>query len=443
MEQVQPFWPLGALPFVALLLAIAVLPLFSATKHWWHANPNKALVAGGCGLLTLLFVWQTEGATQGAQLFHHTLLSEYIPFMVLLGSLYVVAGGIVLRGDLAATPRTNTIILASGALLASVLGTTGASMLLIRLLLDTNRHRTRVSHTVVFFIFLVANIGGTLLPIGDPPLFLGYLRGIPFFWTLQLWQPWLFTVGVLLAIYFMIDTWMVRHESARVIRLESVVRHPLHIGGRVNFVWLAGILAAVILLLPGQPLIGTTFVIPEFSREGAMILFAVLSLWTTSGALRKLNSFSWSPIVEVALLFMGIFLTMQVPLAVLAHRGSDLGITTPTQFFWMTGILSSLLDNAPTYLVFLTTATALPVDPAVAMVALTGGITVSGPLLVAISLGTVFMGANTYIGNGPNFMVKAIAEESGVKMPSFFGYMGWSLAVLVPVFVLVTLLFME
>ncbi|MSQ91203.1 MAG: sodium:proton antiporter [Phycisphaerales bacterium] len=441
MAEVQPYWLLGALPFVALLLCIAVLPLIPFTSHWWHHNKNKAIVAGGCGLLTLLFVYMTEGGAHAGHVVAHTILDEYIPFMALLGSLYVVAGGIVLRGDLAATPRTNTLILGVGAVLASVLGTTGASMLLIRLLLDTNRDRTRVAHTVVFFIFLVANVGGTLLPIGDPPLFLGYLRGVPFFWTLQLWQPWLFTVGLLLAIYYAIDSWMMRHEPARAVALESTVRHPLHIGGRVNFVWLAGILAAVILLVPGQPLIGTTLVTPDYAREVAMILMVLLSLWATPSALRKINAFSWSPIVEVAVLFIGIFLAMQVPLEVLAHRGADLGITTPTQFFWIAGILSSVLDNAPTYLVFLTTATALPVDPQTTMIALTEGVAVSERVLVAISLGAVFMGANTYIGNGPNFMVKAIAEGRGVKMPGFFGYMGWAAVVLIPVFVLVNLLF--
>ncbi len=445
MAQVQPLWPLGALPFVALLLCIAVLPLIAATGSWWHHNRNKALVAIVCGALTLLFVWQTESGSAAGHLVVHALLDEYIPFMVLLGSLYVVAGGIALRGNLAATPRTNTCILATGALLASLLGTTGASMLLIRLLLDTNRTRKSVAHTVVFFIFLVANVGGALLPIGDPPLFLGYLRGIPFFWTLQLWQPWGFTVGVLLAVYFALDTWMLRSESepltAVLAEVKPKQRASLEMTGRVNFLWLGGILASVILLVPGAPLPASEVVVPHFAREGAMVLFTLLSLATTSAATRKSNSFSWAPILEVAALFIGIFLSMQVPLAVLSQRGSDLGISTPTQFFWITGALSSVLDNAPTYLVFLTTATALPIDGTTAVVTLNNGFSLSCDVLVAISLGAVFMGANTYIGNGPNFMVKAIAEERGVRMPSFFGYMGWALVVLIPVFVLVDLIF--
>lgn len=443
MEEVQPHWPLGALPFVALLLCIAVLPLISATSSWWHHNRNKAIVAIACGLLALLFVWQTESGAHAGAVVRHAILDEYIPFMALLGSLYIVAGGIALRGNLTATPRTNTCILATGAILASLLGTTGASVLLIRLLLDTNRTRKSAAHTVVFFIFLVANVGGALLPIGDPPLFLGYLRGVPFFWTLQLWQPWAFTVGVLLAIYYALDSWMLRSEGVPAIATETTQRSALEVSGQINLLWLAGILASVILLVPGARLLGSDTLVPHFAREGAMVLFALLSLATTSAATRKRNAFSWGPILEVAALFIGIFLSMQVPLAVLSQRGGDFGVATPTQFFWITGALSSVLDNAPTYLVFLTTATSLPLDPGATAVMLTEGVALSSNVLAAISLGAVFMGANTYIGNGPNFMVKAIAEESGVKMPSFFGYMGWALAVLIPVFVLVDLLFVK
>lgn len=441
MLAVHELWPLGTVPFVALLLAIAILPLIPATAHWWHANRNKTIVAAACGILSLAFIAMTENAAASWHVFTHTMLDEYIPFMVLLGSLYVVAGAIALRGDLAASPRNNTLILASGALLASVLGTTGASVLLIRLLLDTNRDRTRVAHTVVFFIFLVANIGGLLLPIGDPPLFLGYLRGVPFFWTLQMWPQWLFTTGLLLAIYFAIDTWMMRHESPASIRKESTTRRRIHVKGLINLLWLGGILASVILLVPGRIFPGTQWEIPAFAREGAMCSFAILSLVTTPQALRTLNKFSWSPILEVAALFIGIFVAMQVPLAVLTERGGELGMNTPAQFFWVTGILSSFLDNAPTYLVFLTTASALPVDPNAVTIMLNDGSQVGSALLAAISLGAVFMGANTYIGNGPNFMVKAIAEQSGVRMPSFFGYMVWSTVVLIPVFILVTILF--
>ena len=441
MLAAHALWPIGTLPFVGLLLAIAILPLIPATAHWWHANRNKTIVAGGCAVVALLFIAITENYSSAFHVLSHTLLGEYIPFMVLLGSLYIVAGGIALRGDLSATPRTNTMILTTGALLASVLGTTGASVLLIRLLLDTNRDRTRVAHTVVFFIFLVSNVGGLLLPIGDPPLFLGYLRGVPFFWTLQMWPQWIFTVGLLLAIYFAIDTWMIRHETVEAIRRESKAVHRIHMSGLVNLVWLGGILASVIVLVPGRFFPGTSQEILPFARVGAMCLCAGLSLLTTPHGLRAINKFSWGPILEVAALFIGIFVAMQVPLAVLTERGAELGVTTPSQFFWVTGTLSSFLDNAPTYLVFLTTATSLPPDPNSTMIMLSEGMHVSAPLLAAISLGSVFMGANTYIGNGPNFMVKAMAEEGGVRMPSFFGYMAWSTVVLIPVFILVTLIF--
>ena len=441
--QVQPDWPLGALPFVALLLAIAVLPLIKATRHWWESNLNKGFVACGCGALTLLFIATHAGTAEASETFVHAIAGEYIPFVVLLGSLFVVAGGIHLRSDVDATPSTNTLTLAIGAILASVIGTTGASMLLIRLLIDANRTRTRSAHTIVFFIFVVSNIGGVLLPIGDPPLFLGYLKGIPFFWTLNLFLPWLVSVALVLTVYFMIDSWMARRELASTLSPRPSRPHPLQISGVVNFVWLGGILASVIVLVPGEPLIGTQWITPAWIREGAMASFLLLSLATTSTAVRRANLFSWAPIVEVAVLFFGIFLAVQVPLEVLSHRGADLAITTPVQFFWITGLLSSVLDNAPTYLVFLTISTSLPALPGDAMVALSDGSAVSVRLLVAISLGAVFMGANTYIGNGPNFMVKAIAEERGIKMPSFFGYLGWSCAVLIPLFVIVTYLFVR
>ncbi len=395
----------------------------------------------GCGLLALAFLAITEGFSASGQVLAHTILTEYVPFMVLLGSLYIVAGGIALRGDFTPTPATNTGILASGAILASVLGTTGASVLFIRLLIDTNRRRTRVAHTVVFFIFIVSNVGGLLLPIGDPPLFLGYLRGVPFFWTLNMWPQWIFTVALLLAIYFVLDTWLMRHETATTTSLGSKPSGRIQISGWVNFLALGGILASVIVLIPGRPFPGTNAVIPSFAREIAMCLFAAISLWMTPTGVRAANKFSWGPILEVAALFIGIFVAMQVPMAVLAEKGAELGVTSPAQFFWVSGTLSSFLDNAPTYLVFLTIAASLPVDLGATMITLNDGAQVSATLLTAISLGSVFMGANTYIGNGPNFMVKAMAEEGGVRMPSFFGFMGWSIAVLIPVFVLVTILF--
>jgi len=443
MHSVHPLWPLGSLPFVLLLLAIAVLPLIPRAAHWWHANSNKLIVAAACGVATLLFIAGTDSVGAAWHALEHTLLAEYVPFIILLGSLYVVAGGIVIRGDLAATPATNTSILLVGTLLASIMGTTGASVLLIRLLLATNQQRTRVVHTVVFFIFLVSNIGGLLLPIGDPPLFLGYLRGVPFFWTLHMWKPFLFVSGSVLAIYWVVDSWMFRREPAAARAAESVTRRRVHLSGSMNLLWLVGILAAVIVLIPGRVLPGTSWTVPNFAREAVMVACAVLSLVTTRAELRRVNSFTWGPILEVAVLFIGIFVAMQVPLGVLQQRGGELGLSSPNGYFWASGILSSFLDNAPTYLVFLTTAITQPVPSGSVSIMLVDGSVVAEPLLAAVSLGAVFMGANTYIGNGPNFMVKAIAEERGVRMPTFFGYMAWAAAILIPVFIATSLLFLR
>lgn len=443
MHSVHPLWPLGSLPFVLLLLAIAVLPLIPRAAHWWHANSNKLIVAAACGVATLLFIAGTDSVGAAWHALEHTLLAEYVPFIILLGSLYVVAGGIVIRGDLAATPATNTSILLVGTLLASIMGTTGASVLLIRLLLATNQQRTRVVHTVVFFIFLVSNIGGLLLPIGDPPLFLGYLRGVPFFWTLHMWKPFLFVSGSVLAIYWVVDSWMFRLEPAAARAAESVTRRRVHLSGSMNLLWLVGILAAVIVLIPRRVLPGTSWTVPNFAREAVMVACAVLSLVTTRAELRRVNSFTWGPILEVAVLFIGIFVAMQVPLGVLQQRGGELGLSSPNGYFWASGILSSFLDNAPTYLVFLTTAITQPVPSGSVSIMLVDGSVVAEPLLAAVSLGAVFMGANTYIGNGPNFMVKAIAEERGVRMPTFFGYMAWAAAILIPVFIATSLLFLR
>ncbi len=443
MLALHALWMVGAAPFVLLLLAIAVLPLIGATHHWWESNRSKAIVTIACAGSACAWMFATEPLPSVVSTISHAMLGDYIPFMVLLGSLYIVAGGIAIRGDLVATPRTNTMILAAGTLLASVLGTTGASVLLIRLLLTTNKERTRVAHTVVFFIFLVSNIGGTLLPIGDPPLFLGYLRGVPFFWTLSLWIPWAFTSGCLLLVYFVIDSWMFRREPPAALAADRTRQHRLHMLGLPNFLLLGGILASVILLVPGRPLFGTNELVPHFAREGAMAAFAIASLALTRSSIRAINEFSWGPIVEVAVLFFGIFLSMQVPLSALAAYGPSLGLDSPTEYFWATGTLSSLLDNAPTYLVFLTTATTVGVAAGASSVTLDDGAVVAVSHLAGISLGAVFMGANTYIGNGPNFMVKAIAERSGVKMPGFFGYMAWAAVILLPLFALVTVLFLR
>ncbi|MBI5863536.1 MAG: sodium:proton antiporter [Planctomycetes bacterium] len=437
-------------PFVGLLLAIAILPLLRGVERWWHHNSSKLLVAAVLGTVTLGYYWlrgygvaHGEATTEPGlptvlQVLHHALLDEYLPFILLLFSLYVIAGGILVRGDILATPLNNTIILAIGSVLASLIGTTGASMVLIRLLLKTNSERRHVVHTVVFFIFLVSNIGGTLLPTGDPPLFLGYLRGVPFLWTLVLWREWALLCGALLVIYFIWDSIVYPHETIRAIREDQTRIEPIHAAGLLNILWLVLVVVAVAVLDPNKPIPFTQIHPWPFSREGVLLGLTGLSLATTTRGLRKENQFNYGAILEVACLFVGIFVTMQVPLEILHARGAELNVTKPAQFFWATGGLSSFLDNAPTYVVFLELAKTLTPEGGPGIIALLGDGYVRENLLIGVSLGAVFMGANTYIGNGPNFMVKTIAEQSGVKMPSFFGYMGYACVILLPLFALMT-----
>jgi Na+/H+ antiporter NhaD/arsenite permease-like protein len=441
--------PAWSLPFAALLLAIAVTPLVPVAHHWWERNSFKLGVGLSLGGVVLAYYglrgtgyhdaapgWPTVLAV-----FEHAILRDYLPFMVLLTSLFVVSGGLQLKGDLRARPAVNTAFLALGAAFASAVGTTGASMVLIRPLLQTNRDRVHVRHTVVFFIFLVSNIGGCLLPTGDPPLFLGYLNGVPFQWTLGLAAPWLFSVVALLSVYFVWDTIAYRWETSE--RLDDDARHdsPPRLHGSVNVVWLLGVILAVALIVPGRPLPGTDLVAADYLREAVMLAFVALSLLTTPRGLRKETEYSNAAIAEVACLFVGIFLTMQVPIEILQTRGPSLGLNSPAHFFWATGALSSFLDNAPTYLVFFETAKSLGAGTGAPVVELIDG-AVRHDLLAAVSLGAVFMGANTYIGNAPNLMVKLIAEQRRVKMPGFFGYMAYSGAVLIPLFGLVSVLFL-
>lgn len=433
---VPPIW--ACAPFVALLLAIAILPLVPAASHWWERNRNRLMVSLGLATATLFYYALAEGMTKAAHVLEHAVLSEYVPFIVLLFALYVISGGISLRGDLPAHPAVNTAFLGVGALLANVIGTTGASMLLIRPVLQTNRERKHVTHTVVFFIFLVSNIGGSLLPIGDPPLFLGYLRGVPFFWTLKLAAPWLVTTGVILTVYYAFDRDNYRKETRKDLQLDETKRTPLSLSGSINLVYLAGVVVSVASIDPSRSFLGLFTPFPMM-RELCMLGFTGLSLWTTPQAVRLANKFNYHAIFEVAALFIGIFISMQAPIAILNARGAELGLSQPWHFFWATGGLSSFLDNAPTYVVFFETAKSL--SPIGETLALTDGGTICATLLQAVSLGAVFMGAMTYIGNGPNFMVKSIAEQSGVKMPSFFGYMLWSVGILIPIFVILTFVF--
>jgi Na+/H+ antiporter NhaD/arsenite permease-like protein len=448
-----PLWQVGAIPFAALLLCIAIFPLIPATHHWWEKNFSKVQVSVACGVATLAYLILSApdietGAAAAGYAVKHAILDEYIPFIVLLASLFAVSGGIAIHTRARPTPFINLLFLIVGTSLASVLGTTGASVLLIRPLLRVNERRTRKVHTVIFFIFCVSNCGGLLLPIGDPPLFLGYLKGVPFFWTLVLWKEWIIVNGALLCIYYTLERRAFRAEPLEV-HVERQAAAPgtrFRMEGLVNILWLAFILGAVAFVVPGRifPLsewLAIPFTTPNFLREGIMVVVLLLSLWTSPFAARNHNSFNWHPIAEVAALFIGIFVAMQVPMQVLRSMGGGLGVNTPDQFFWATGVLSAVLDNAPTYLVFLQTAIGLapPDESGPGILLLTGGETVHTDVLIGISCGAVFMGAMTYIGNGPNFMVKAIAEAQGIKMPGFFGYIGWSAACLLPPMVVIAI----
>ena len=400
------------LPFVAMLLVIAICPL--CAPHWWEPNRHKLIASAVLGLPVVGFY----ALRRPAALVHAA--EDYVSFIVLLAGLFVISGGILLRGDLVATPATNTAFLALGGVLASFVGTTGASMLLVRALLQTNSERIRVKHTVVFFIFIVSNVGGMLTPFGDPPLFLGYLAGVPFVWTFRLLPHWGLMLAVLLGTFFAYDSVMFAREPLAAILRDRARREPLRVHGGLNGAWLAGVVLAVAFLRAPW-------------RELAIAALAAVSLRLTPSRIRRDNGFSAGPMVEVAALFAGIFLTMIPALELLRARGSELGVREAWQFFWGSGILSSFLDNAPTYLTFLALAQGLRLPGDVAGV--------PAAILTAISVGSVAMGANTYIGNAPNFMVKAIAEQAGVKMPGFFGYMVYTGAVLLPLFVVVTLVF--
>jgi Na+/H+ antiporter NhaD/arsenite permease-like protein len=446
------------LPFALLLGAIAVLPLVPATEHWWDNNLHRFYVAAGLGLLTLayyalLHAHPVQGHFLGHSLvapapcglswglawtiFQNAIFNEFVPFIVLLFSLYTICGGIRIEGDLPAHPLTNAAFIGIGAILANLIGTTGASILLIRPLLETNSERRHVRHTVVVFIFAVCNCGGSLLPMGDPPLFLGYLQGVDFLWTLSLWKQWLLINGALVAIYYVLDHFWYypRERETDIVVDEMRVRRMRFSGLWPNAALLAGVVVAIAILDPAKPLPGTDWYPWLFLREVVQLALVGISLWLGQPSVRRANNFNYAAIVEVAALFVGIFLCMQPALQILEVKGSEIGLDTPAEFFWSTGALSSVLDNAPTYLVFFKAAQSLDAGGAETMAGLDANI------LAAISLGAVFMGAMTYIGNGPNLMVKSIAEKSGVRMPSFFGYIGYSFAILLPLFVVITLLF--
>lgn len=424
-----PAW--SVIPFAVLLLCIAILPL--AAGHFWHENRNKLFVVALFTLPTVGYLaWEEllNGQPTLAPLAHE--IEQYVVFIILLGSLYAVAGGLVIAGDWIPSPRNNTLLLALGAVLANLIGTTGASVVLIRPFLRVNRRRVRTTHLPIFFIFIVSNLGGLLTPLGDPPLFLGFLNQVPFAWTLSLWPHWLLSNGVILCVFWIWDVLAWRKDPLAETS-EPTPKKPITIKGLVNVLLLAGVIGAVLLqaVLPG--------VVGRIVGPGLMLIFGLISLAATPHTFRDTNAFTWEPMTEVAILFAGIFITMVPALAVLQAHSQDFGITKPWEYFWLTGLLSSHLDNAPTYLTFATLAAESPDFSRLVADGVPG---INGPqVLQAISCGAVLMGAVTYIGNGPNFMVKAIADKEGFATPSFFGYLAYSYCVLMPLFIVFTFVF--
>jgi Na+/H+ antiporter NhaD/arsenite permease-like protein len=437
-------WP-WALPFAGILLTIALAPL--AFRHFWHHHYGKLAFAWAA--LTIVPMAVLRGGDTALAALSHALLGDYLGFIAILFALYVVAGGILITGTLRGTPLVNASILAFGTLIASVVGTTGAAMILIRPLLRANAARLHNVHVVVFFIFLVGNIGGALSPLGDPPLFIGFLNGVDFFWPAKnLWQPTVFAAGCVLALFVLIDLWFSRKDRRAAPVGEVAVRAGIGVRGIINVPLLAVIIGAVIVSALWRPgvtftVYGTALPLQDLARDAVLILTALVSLWLTPNEHREANGFSFEPILEVALLFAGIFVCA-VPVLAMLDAGRDgalswllATVTGPdgsphaVAYFWLTGVLSAILDNAPTYLVFFKLAGG---NAAELMSTLANALT-------AISMGAVYMGALTYIGNAPNFMIYAIATERGIKMPSFFGYMIWSIVVLVPVFAALTYFF--
>lgn len=442
-ESGVPLWL--CIPFAGLLLCIAVMPLVKG--EWWEAH--QPLVVVLWILVVVIPFALLYGVGSAAETVLECTVNDYLTFIVLLFGLFCVSGNITMEGDFAGSPRINVGLLALGTLLASCIGTTGASMLMVRPVIKMNSWRRRKSHIMIFFIFMVSNMGGCLTPIGDPPLLMGFMRGVPFFWSLHLFPVLIFNMVILLFVFYHLDKRNYRRDIAEGRKPDiSKPGTEFRIDGLHNIIFLIMIVAAVILsgVLPGMPafqdaagnargihIFGeVSLSFPSLIEIVLILLAAFLSFKTTDKEVRVKNHFTWGAIKEVAVLFIGIFITMQPALMLLKAVGPNLGITEPYQMFWATGALSSFLDNTPTYLVFLTTAGTL---------GFTGGIattlgTLPAKMLSAISCGAVFMGANTYIGNAPNFMVKSISDENGVNMPSFFGYMLWSVAVLIPVFII-------
>jgi Na+/H+ antiporter NhaD/arsenite permease-like protein len=420
-----PLWSIA--PFILMLLSIAIVPLIA--PHWWDKNTNKLLLSLAVSIPVLTVI-----VPVAPHLLFNSL-KDYFSFIVLLGALFVISGGIFIKGEMAGTPLVNTVFLAIGAVLANLIGTTGASMLLIRPYLRANHARKHQAHLVIFFIFIVSNVGGALTPLGDPPLFLGFLRGVPFQWTLTLFPVWASAVGALLVAFNFYDQYKFLQDDLAVhgaLAEKVQPRRRVHIEGGWNFLCLAGVMAAAIL--------SGFFAWPRGVQEGFMILMAMLSWYTTPKTVHHANHFHFAAIAEVAALFLGIFVTMIPALEILNARAAAMNLRTPWHYFWMSGGLSSFLDNAPTYLTFTAMASGVVGGSAENLKGLLQS-DLGMLLLRAVSCGSVFMGANSYIGNGPNFMVKSIAEHHHVKMPSFGGYLVYSGTILIPLFIVLTLIF--
>ncbi len=421
---------LSLLPFVLMLGSIAVFPLF--WEHFWEQNKNKLIIAIILSLPIVVFL----AASNLTEKLLETMLFDYVPFIVLLGALFTITGGIFLSGDIEAKPSINTLFLGIGAILASFMGTTGAAMLLIRPVIYTNKERKFKVHTILFFIGIIANCGGLLTPLGDPPLFMMYLRGASFSWFFKLGVEWFFTNGALLLIYYLVDSYYHKKEPISAIIKDKTEIRPLKIQGTQNLIFLAGVVLAVAFLNDHYLSFIKQNDYFKFIREIVILLLAYLSILFTPHMTRVSNNFTWEPIKEVAYLFLGIFITMVPCILYLESNAKQLGVSTPTQFYYYTGLLSSFLDNTPTAVTFHSLALGLGEH--------IGTMEAGIPeiLLRAISIGAVFFGSMTYIGNGPNFMVKAVAEENNIKMPDFFSYMfKFSLIVLLPIFIIVELLF--
>lgn len=420
---------IGLLPFILMLISIAVFPLF--WNHFWENNKNKLIIALILSIPVVIYLLLNGLSNKLIE----TIIFDYMPFIILLGSLFTITGGIYLSGDIEAKPWINSLFLTIGAVIASFVGTTGAAMLLIRPVIQTNRQRKYKVHTILFFIGIVANCGGLLTPLGDPPLFMMYLRGAPFEWFFNLLPEWFFANVLLLIIYFFVDTYYYKKEDVKSIKLDKSSIRPLNLAGKRNFIFLLIVVLSVAFLNEGYLTIIHSNHLFKFIREAVILLAAYLSILLTPKLLRISNNFTWHPIQEVAYLFLGIFITMVPCLLYLETNAKTLGLTTTSQFYYYTGLLSSFLDNTPTAVTFHSLAKGLGANL---------GLSIAGipeEILKAICVGAVYFGSMTYIGNGPNFMVKTVAEEYNIKMPDFFSYvLKFSLIILLPVFIIVQLI---